>query len=106
MDLFEGADPPIRWLAVAGSSIGDIDYSGADTVRQVKEELARTGITFAICDLSPKVRGQLDAYGLTGTIGADRVFATVRELAAAYRATPATNPAGVASAAGTSPAEG
>jgi high affinity sulfate transporter 1 len=106
MDLVEGADPPIRWLAVAGSSIGDIDYSGADTVRQVKEELARTGITFAICDLSPKVRGQLDAYGLTGTIGADRVFATVRELAAAYRATPATNPAGVASAAGTSPAEG
>jgi MFS superfamily sulfate permease-like transporter len=106
MDLVEGADPPLRWLAVAGTSVGDIDYSGADTIRQVKEELARAGVTFAICDLSPKVRGQLDAYGLTGRIGADRVFATVTDLVAAYRATPATDPAGAAPAAGTSPAEG
>ena len=67
MDVVEGADPPLRWLGVSGSSIGDIDYSGADTIRQVKEELARTGVTFAICDLNPKVRGQLDAYGLTET---------------------------------------
>ena len=86
MDLVEGAAPPLRWLAVSASSIGDIDFSGADTIRQVKEELARTGVTFAICDLNPKVREQLDAYGLTGLIGADRIFATTADLLAAYRA--------------------
>jgi len=86
MDLAEGADPPLRWLAVSASSIGDVDFSGADTIRQVKEELARTGITFAICDLNPKVRGQLDAYGLTELIGIDRIFATATDLIAAYRA--------------------
>ena len=81
--------PPIRRSAGSrcpGPSIGDIDYSGADTIRQVKEELARTGVTFAICDLSPKVRGQLDAYGLTELIGTDRIFATTADLLAAYRA--------------------
>ena len=57
MDLVENADPPLRWLAVSGSAMGDVDYSGADTIRQVKEELARTGVTFAFCDLNPKVRG-------------------------------------------------
>jgi SulP family sulfate permease len=86
MDIVEGADPPLRWLGVSGSSIGDIDYSGADTIRQVKEELARTGVAFAICDLNPKVRGQLDAYGLTETIGVDRIFATAVDLLEAYRA--------------------
>jgi SulP family sulfate permease len=102
MDLVEGAVPPLRWLAVSASSIGDIDFSGADAIRQVKEELARTGVTFAICDLNPKVREQLDAYGLTELIGADRIFATTTDLLAAYRAVgdvaapvspPATGPA-------------
>jgi sulfate permease, SulP family len=102
MDLVEGAVPPLRWLAVSASSIGDIDFSGADAIRQVKEELARTGVTFAICDLNPKVREQLDAYGLTELIGADRIFATTVDLLAAYRAVgdvaapvspPATGPA-------------
>jgi SulP family sulfate permease len=87
MDLVEGADPRLRWLAVSASSIGDIDYSGSDTIRQVREELARTGVTFAICDLDPKIRRQLDAYGLTEAIGADRIFATAVDLLEAYRAT-------------------
>jgi MFS superfamily sulfate permease-like transporter len=98
MDLVEGAEPPPRWLAVSASSIGDIDFSGADTVRQVKEELARTGITFAICDLNPKARAQLDAYGLTELIGTDRIFATTTDLLVAYRA------AAEAGAGGTPPA--
>ncbi len=86
MDTVEAADPPLRWLAVSGSAIGDVDFSGADTIRQVREELARTGVTFAMCDLNPKVRGQLDAYGLTEGIGADRIFLTTADLVAAYRA--------------------
>jgi MFS superfamily sulfate permease-like transporter len=78
--------------------MGDVDYSGADTIRQVKEELARSSVTFAICDLSPKVRGQLDAYGLTELIGTDRIFATATDVIAAYRASadaaaPASPPA-------------
>ena len=106
MDVVEGADPPLRWLGVSGSAIGDVDYSGADTIRQVKEELARTGITFAICDLNPKVRGQLDAYGLTETIGTDRIFATAVDMVRAYGASAGRAPAGGTPAAGAAPAEG
>ena len=28
VDVVEGADPPVRWLCVSGSAIGDVDYSG------------------------------------------------------------------------------
>ncbi len=38
----------------------------------------------AIADLDPAVRAQLDAYGLTGKIGADHIFATSADLVAAY----------------------
>ena len=83
-DVVEGADPPLRWLGVSGASIGDIDYSGADTLRQVRAELTRAGVTFAMCDLNSKVRHQVDAYGLTATIGVDRVFETSHALLLAY----------------------
>ena len=86
MDIADGADPPLRWLGVSGASIGDIDYSGADTIRQVRAELARLGVTFAMCDLNPKVRAQVDAYGLTELIGAGRIYDTVDALLRAYRA--------------------
>ena len=91
-DVMEGADPPLRWLGVSGASIGDIDYSGADTLRQVQTELARTGVTFAMCDLNPRVRTQVDAYGLTAMIGADRVFETSHALLLAYTEATGTRP--------------
>lgn len=83
--LVEGADPPLQWLGVSGAAIGDIDYSGAGTLRALHEELVRTGVTLTLCDLSPKVRKQLDAYGLTQKIGADRIFPDAGALVTAYR---------------------
>jgi len=94
MDLVENADPPVRWLAIAGASISDIDYSGADTVRQVAKELSGHGVTLALSELSPKVRAQLDAYALTDVIGTDHIFETLRELAAAFAAQPHSGPPG------------
>jgi sulfate permease, SulP family len=107
MSVVEGADPPLRWLAVAGTAMNDVDFSGADSIRQIKEELERVNVTFVMCDLSPNVRAQLDAYGLTATIGPERIFATGRSLLAAYRALGSAAPAAASGAApGSPPAAG
>jgi SulP family sulfate permease len=87
-DIVERADPPLRMLVVLGSAIADVDYSGSATLRQVHEELAARGVTFALADLSPAVAAQLDAYGLTDRIGRENVFGSVRQALAAYRARP------------------
>ena len=84
MDLVEDADPPLRWLALVGSAMADVDYSGADSMRQVHEELERKNVTLVLADLSPEVRSQLDAYGLTEQIGEGNIYASIRELEAAY----------------------
>ncbi len=88
MDLVEFADPPLRWFVLAGSAIGDIDYSGADSVRQINEELGRKGVTFVVADLSPNARAQLDAYGLSEKIGKDHFYDSITEAVLAYQALP------------------
>lgn len=86
LGVVEHADPPLRMLVVLGSSIADIDYSGSNTLRQVQEELERHGVTLALADLSPAVRAQLDAYGLTAKIGAANIHDSLREAVAAHLA--------------------
>jgi sulfate permease, SulP family len=86
--LAENASPPLRWLAISGSVIGDVDYQGSQTVLAVKGELDRLGITLVMCDVDPSVRRELDAYGLTAAIGEDHLFDSVSEVLAAYRQLP------------------
>ena len=84
MDIVENADPPVRWFVVAASAIGDIDYSGADSLRSVHEELAARDVMLVLLDVAPQVRTQLDRYGLTERIGAARIFETIGDAADAY----------------------
>ena len=82
--VVEGAAPPLRWLTLDASAIGDVDYSGADQVRAIHQELDRKGVTFGLCQVSPKVRSQLDAYGLTAKVGADNIRGSVAQVIEAY----------------------
>ena len=103
MELVEAADPPLRWFALVASAIGDIDYSGSDSIRQVHEELARKNVTLVLADMSPVVRGQLDAYGLTDQIGDGNIYRSIRRRDAAYQRLEPLGPASAASDAPTRP---
>ena len=85
LDIAADADPPLRWFCLAASAMGDVDYTGADAIRVVVQELTERGVTFVACDLDPAVRRLLDAYGLTERIGAGHVYPTVRDVVEAYR---------------------
>ena len=105
MEIIESADPPLRWLAIDAAAIGDLDYSGADSVRQIHDELEGRGARLVLCSVDPAVRKLLDAYGLTEKIGSDRIFPLSGDVLAAYRALPAAG-AAAPPAAGATPAEG
>jgi len=85
MDIVEGADPPLRWLALDAAAVGDIDFSGADSVSQVRDELERRGGKLVVCAIDPAVRKLLDAYGLTEKFGEANIFATASDVVAAYQ---------------------
>ena len=90
MDLATAADPPLKWFVLSASAMGDVDYSGADAVRAVQEELATRGVTLALSEVDPVVQHLLDAYGLTDKIGAANIYPTTRDAVEAYRRTTAT----------------
>ncbi len=85
MELVELADPKLRWLGISATSIGDIDFSGADSVEKLVAELRSKGLTVALCDLDPAVRAELDPYGLSQLFG-DHIYPTSAALLAAFNA--------------------
>jgi high affinity sulfate transporter 1 len=89
IELATTADPPLKWVCLSASAMGDVDYSGADAIRAVVEELGKLGVTFVITEVDPVVQHLLDAYGLTDKIGAANIFPTVVEVVAAYERTTA-----------------
>jgi MFS superfamily sulfate permease-like transporter len=86
--LVEDADPPLRWLCVEATAMSDIDYSGAETVASVRDDLAAQGVTLVLCDVDGWMRTLLDRYGLTVQLGADHVFGSLSEMLAAYDSGP------------------
>jgi SulP family sulfate permease len=80
LEILDRADPPIRWFWLSASAIGDIDYSGADAIRAVVEEVHKRDITFGVTQASDAVRRQLDMYGLTELIGADNFYDFVEDV--------------------------
>ena len=47
------ADPPLKWFALDAAAMGDLDYSGADTVRQICGELERQNARLVLCSSRP-----------------------------------------------------
>jgi MFS superfamily sulfate permease-like transporter len=83
--LVEVSAPP-HWLVLVADGIDDVDFTGGRTIVEVARRLADRGVTFAIAAADPRVRRELDRYGVTELIGADRYFDTVEAARAAFRA--------------------
>jgi len=75
----KSASAPLDWLCLDAAAIDDIDYTGAQTLKQVHDELLERGIGLVIADLQAPVRSELDRYGLTDLIGTDHLFESLSQ---------------------------
>jgi MFS superfamily sulfate permease-like transporter len=75
-----------RWLVLDADAIDDIDYTGGLTVVEVADQLAARGVVFAVAGASGHVRRELDRFGLTEKIGAERYYDDVLSARAAFHA--------------------
>ena len=83
--LVERAPAPVRWFIVDAGAITDIDYSAAQSIRDLLEDLARQGVSVVFARVSPYLRSDMDRHGITTTTGEPRIFATLHEAIAAVR---------------------
>ena len=80
------ATDPLHWLCIDAASIDDVDYTGAQTLKQIHEELTERGVTLALVDVQASVRKELDRYGLTELIGARLIYETMADASDAFAA--------------------
>jgi sulfate permease, SulP family len=83
--LVRRAPRPVRWFIVDAGAITDIDYSAAQSVRDLLEELTLRNVVVIFARVNPYLRADLDRHGITSIAGEARIFTTLHEaLAAAH----------------------
>jgi MFS superfamily sulfate permease-like transporter len=77
--LVEHAPAPVRWLIVDASAITAIDYSAAQSVRDLFEDLKAAGVELVFARVSVYLRADMDRHCLSDAIGPERILPTMHE---------------------------
>ena len=80
------APSSVRWLLVDAGAITKVDYTAAQVVRELHQDLSNRGVALACAHVEPELKADLDRHHLTEVMGAERIFDTLRDALAAYRA--------------------
>ncbi|MFE5543226.1 SulP family inorganic anion transporter [Streptomyces sp. NPDC056534] len=76
---------PDHWFVLNAEANVEVDITALDSVDELRRELSRRGVVFAMARVKQDLRDDLDAYGLTESVGADLIFPTLPTAVTAYR---------------------
>ena len=83
--LVEHAPTPVQWFVVDAGAITNIDYSAAQSLRDLLDDLAHRGVSMGFARVRPSLRSDMDRHRVTTVIGEMRIFATLHEALTAAR---------------------
>ena len=84
--LVKRAPTPVRWLVVDAGAITALDYSAARMLRELRDELAQSGIELIFARVSPYLRADMERHRIVTALGEARIFATLHEAVDSVRA--------------------
>ncbi|WP_443048865.1 SulP family inorganic anion transporter [Streptomyces sp. NBC_00328] len=76
---------PVRWFVLNTEANVEVDITALDSVDELRRELGERGVEFAMARVKQDLRDDLDAYGLSASVGEERIFPTLPTAVAAYR---------------------
>ncbi|MEZ5184872.1 MAG: SulP family inorganic anion transporter [Candidatus Nanopelagicales bacterium] len=83
--LFDAAPDPVRWLVLDCSSITDIDYSAAISVRGLIDFVHARKAHFGVMGADPWLVTSMHTLGITEAFTQDRIFTDFDDVIAAYQ---------------------
>jgi sulfate permease, SulP family len=83
--LVDHAPTSVHWFVVDAGAITNIDYSAAQSLRDLLDELARHEVAVVFARVRPSLRSDMDRHRVTAVIREARVFSTLHEALAAVR---------------------
>jgi high affinity sulfate transporter 1 len=75
---------PVDWFVLNVEANVEVDSTALAALDALRAELTDRGVVFALARAKQDLLAELDAYGLTAAIGADRIFPTLPTAVAAY----------------------
>jgi SulP family sulfate permease len=75
---------PVEWFVLNAEANVEVDLTALDALDQLRAELARRGIVFAMARVKQDLLGPLEAAGLIDKIGEERIFPTLPTAVEAY----------------------
>ncbi len=75
---------PVEWFLLNAEANIDLDLTGLDALEEVRAELARRGIVFALARVKQEIRDDLEAVGFTTRVGEEHIFMTLPTAVAGY----------------------
>jgi sulfate permease, SulP family len=75
----------VEWFLLNAEANVEVDLTALDALDQLRTELKRRGIKFAMARVKQDLRDQLEAAGLIDKIGEDNIFPTLPTAVDAYR---------------------
>ena len=78
-------EDPVEWFVLNAESNVEVDLTALDILNQLRAELKRRGIEFAMARVKQDLRDALEAAWLIDKIGKDRIFMTLPTAVEAYR---------------------
>jgi high affinity sulfate transporter 1 len=82
--LANTAEPPLRWLCLDASSVDDVDYSAAETLRSVHAKLKERGIRLIVAEIMDDVKTRTH-YRFRELLGEDGHYDKLEDVLKQYR---------------------
>lgn len=76
---------PVHWFVLNTEANVEVDITALDAVDDLRRELARRGVVFALARVKQDLLDDLEAYGLVESVSRELIFPTLPTAVAAYR---------------------
>jgi high affinity sulfate transporter 1 len=83
-DELDKSEHEVNCFVLDAGAMNDIDYTAAQTLKQLHNKLDSNDIQLMLAHVSPKLYSLLQAYGLAELIGKDHIFPSVRKAIIAF----------------------
>jgi high affinity sulfate transporter 1 len=83
-DLVDHAQPPVRWFCIDASSVDDVDYTAAETLRSLYTSLKARGVRLVIAQVMEDVQ-QASRYELSRVIGEEAFYERLADVVTDYQ---------------------
>ena len=94
LGLVDQAPTPVSAVVIDASAITDVDFSAAQSLCALLREMSRRGIDVSFGRVNAFLRADLDRHGITDTLGAEHIFATLHAALAAVNRNVASSSSG------------